>query len=221
MTSCSAPRTPRLSGCSTTAMSSLCSATSPAGPATPGRHLEVDAVERRANAEALAEPARLDRERGFGGGGHAVKLRAARRRVVGQAEQPHRAERMNPQRRLIRWDECAANGNGGWVGVGRQPPRGDECHLDHPYADRDDIRRARRRNVASMSQMELETTLVARGASHPPPTRPLLTFARPSCAAWAASSSRLASAARPRSARNPPAPGPCGRRARTAPPAPS
>ena len=81
------------------------------------RHLEVDAVERGAIAEALAEPARLDGECRGGGGGHAAKLRAAWRRVVGRAERAVRAERMNLRRRLIRSDECATNGNcAGWGG---------------------------------------------------------------------------------------------------------
>ena len=73
------------------------------------RHLEVDAVERGAGAEALAEPARLDGECGGGGGGHAAKLRAAWRRVVGHAERAVGAERMNRARLLIRSDECVAN----------------------------------------------------------------------------------------------------------------
>ena len=55
------------------------------------------------------------------------RARAARRRVAAvlrgatARRQPRAAHRAHP------------NVNGGWVGVGSEPPRGDECHLDHPY----------------------------------------------------------------------------------------
>ena len=141
------------------------------------RHLEVDAVERRASAEALAEPARLDRECGWGGGGHAAKLRAGPapcRRASGASAA---GRGMNPQSRLIRWDERGERQRR-WVGVGsaaaaRRPssqPKGAEddivreCHLDghtaiemtlvtagalrtHPYPAAVDVRQDFRRGA--------------------------------------------------------------------------
>ena len=54
--------------------------------------------------------------------------------VPAHRQRDRRLRQDSPARRRGRsGPRRSANVNGGWVGVGSEPPRGDECHLDHAY----------------------------------------------------------------------------------------
>jgi hypothetical protein len=73
------------------------------------RHGEVDAVERRAHAEPLAEAGGLYGEFVGEEGGHAPKVRAGRRAGFGRAAERRRPQRMSLRGRLIRSDESSGS----------------------------------------------------------------------------------------------------------------